>query len=162
MARPKKPTALLKLQGTYRADQNGENRPDEVLSEIIDLANQQIEPPASIKDEYCRQFYSSQIKMLQQLNLLSVNDLPELENLTFILQQMRAIQKQLQKTKPDQIEAFGKLSKIFQNYTRLFSTIAQKYYISPTARMRINLDALNLAKGERQLSPLEQVMGTKE
>lgn len=155
MGRTKTPTAILKLQGTLRDDK----RPDEVLPKVASFITGPVEVPKSITDEYCIGFYETQTNLLIKLNLLFPSDLPELESMTLTLQQLRQIQKRLREIDiVSNLDEYDKLSKLQIKLSNTFSSLAAKYYVSPTARAKMKLDYLDIQQKEQNLNPAEKLL----
>ena len=73
--RPRKPTAQLKLSGTYREDRHGKNvdvQLENFLSVPVELL-----PPKTITDSYCQEHYKYHTNLLIKLKILTASDLPE-------------------------------------------------------------------------------------
>jgi hypothetical protein len=154
MARHKTPTAVLKLQRTYRADKNGKNRADEILPDIIDTAAV-VECPAEITDKYIKEYFNYHTKMLINLQLLSPADLPELTDMYLTLQQERQLRTALLNLDPiADAESYDRLSKLIIRLGNRFSALAVRYYISPTARMTLQLSSLAVDKAKHETENL--------
>jgi hypothetical protein len=164
MARHKTPTAKLKLQGTYRKDKNGANRPDEILPSIIDMATK-IECPAEIKDGFVKKYFEYHTGMLINLQLLSPSDIPELIDMYETLQQERQLRQRLHSLDPvNDAENYDRLSRLIIKLGNRFSQLAVRYYVSPTARMNLQLSALNVqkAKNETDMTITQKLLARKQ
>lgn len=143
MARPRKSTAEKKLTGTFRSDRQDQVNQDK-NEQLIALTNfqegTQIEAPSEITDSFVRSYYQYHTQQLIQLHILSPSDIPELNQLYFTLQQLRQVQEELQKTAIDDLDKYERLTKLSIKLGNRFSDLAKKYYISPTARTRLQLD----------------------
>jgi phage terminase small subunit len=145
MGRNKKPTAQKKLEGTFRKDRDGK-KPDNFLPSIIDTSTE-IEVPQTITDDYVIDAFKAHARMLCQLQLLTPSDIPELEQLYLTLQQLRQVQSKLKDLDPiTNMENYSALTKLSIKLGIRFSSLCAKYYISPQARMKLQLDALNVEK----------------
>lgn len=157
--RPRKPTAQLKLSGTYREDRHGKNvdvQLENFLSVPVELL-----PPKTITDSYCQEHYKYHTNLLIKLKILTASDLPELEMLYLTLQQYRSVQQTLATV--DMIaddKVYISLTKTALRLSNYFSRIAWKYYISPEARMRIQIEQLNLTKAKHE-SPTAKLLKNK-
>jgi hypothetical protein len=163
MGRARKSTAELKLENTYRADRHAKNS-DTLLPLLIDMPTEdKIAVPAEIKDKYVQRCFTQHIQMLEQLHLLATVDLPEIENLYITLQSLRQVSRQLKKTSIiSNFDMYERLQKLFIRLSNHFSLIASRYYINPTARMRIQLDALNVQKAKNEsMSITEKLIAAK-
>jgi hypothetical protein len=158
--RPRKPTEQLKLSGTYRKDRHGNNA-DTIISDTLDVPKKLI-PPETITDLYCQQHYEYHTNLLIKLKILTASDLPELELMYCTLQRCREIQKTLSTLDmATQLEDYAKLVKILRKESDYFSKIAQKYYISPTARARIKMEQLNLEKAQEESAMAKRLKAKK-
>jgi hypothetical protein len=144
--RPRKSTEQLKLSGTYRKDRHEKNA-DLLLENFLDVPGVELIPPESIVDPYCQEHYKYHTNFLIKLKVFTVSDLPELEMLYNTLQQYRMIHNMLPALEGKEYIEFTKLLLKLSSY---FSKVAQKYYISPAARMRLQLDHLNLEKAQAE------------
>ncbi|MDR3170312.1 MAG: hypothetical protein LBU17_01650 [Treponema sp.] len=149
--RPRKPTEQLKLSGTYRADRHEKNV-DVVIKDVLEVPGKLI-PPDTITDSYCIEHYQYHTNLLLNLKILTASDLPELELLYLTLQQCRQIRETL--TTLDMLnnpDEYTRLTRLLINLSDYFSKIAQKYYISPASRIKLQLDQLNLQKSQAEES----------
>ncbi|MDR1301548.1 MAG: hypothetical protein LBK43_03645 [Treponema sp.] len=159
--RPRKPTTQLKLAGTYREDRHGKN-PDTLIADLLNIPGELV-PPETLIDTYCREHYKYHTNLLINLKILTVSDLPELELLYLTLQQCRQIRERLATLdmlkEPDDYVRF---TRILINLSDYFSKVAQKYYISPTARTKLQLDQLNLEKAKQEESITKKLLNKKK
>lgn len=159
--RPRKPTEQLKLAGTYRADRHSKNA-DTVIKDVLEVPGELV-PPNTITDTYCIEHYKYHTNLLINLKILTASDLPEIEMLYLTLQQYRQVQKKISEL--DMIldmEAYTQLTKIALRLSNYFSTIAQKYYISPTSRTKLQIDRLNLEKAKKEESLTGKLLKKKK
>lgn len=159
--RPRKPTEQLKLSGTYRKDRH-ENNADTLIADMLTIP-QVIQPPDTIIDSYCQEHYKYHINLLVKLKILTASDLPEIELLYTTLQQCRQVREQLamMNMTSDTFEYIA-LSKLLLKLSDYFSKVAQKYYISPTSRARIQLEQLNLDKVKKDESNISKLIKRKK
>jgi hypothetical protein len=156
--RPRKPTEQLKLSGTYRADRHGNNA-DACIADTLAVPVE-VEPPDSIIDSYCREHYKYHINLLIRLKILTLSDIPEIELLYQTLQQLRRIRERLNAMDID-TPGYIALSELLLKLSNYFSKVAQKYYISPTSRTRIQLEQLNLDQAKKKESSVSKLIKRK-
>lgn len=146
--RPKKPTALKKLQGTYRKDRDSKKADVQIATtDLIIKDEKEFKMPATIKNAEVKKFWNSLVHGLCCIGVLSGADLPQIEQLCLCLQKMKKLQKAFMDVDVDD-ENF---TKIVNAYTRLmskFDELAAKYYISPVARSHIRLEELSIKEKE--------------
>lgn len=146
--------AQKKLNGTYRKDRHGkQEQTEQKLSETCFSPETTLTPPKEITDPFVKDYYLFHTNQLIQLKILSPSDIPEINLLYFQLQQLRQIQKQLLETDlTKDFDQYERLTKLSIKLGNSFSELAKRYYISPTARTRIQLDNLELEtkKAENQ------------
>lgn len=152
MSRHRKPTALLKLQGTYRADRH-ENRADNLVNEVIPaLTNVPI--PVEIKDEFVKHYFAEHITFLEKLHLLQEPDIPHLTQMYLILQQLREVNTKLEEVQKkgiiENLDTYETLIKLMTKLTEKYNSIAATYYITPLARTKLTIDSLNIKKLESE------------
>lgn len=154
MARPKKPVALKKLEGTYRKDRDADREKVEKTlarnENILFPDDVRISCPSTIKTTYVRSYWKKLTKMLISLNVLSPADIPQLEQLCIVLEKLREVQKLFIEVSPID-ENFEILQKHFISLSNKFDTLGSKYYISPQARTKLTLDNLNCIKTEQDI-----------
>lgn len=146
MARIKSSVAEKKLKGIYRPDRHGEQEKNElVAAETCFNPDTVLEPPEELSDPYVIEYYQFHTAQLIQLRILSPSDIPELTILYETLEQLRNVQKQIRDTDiVSDFEKYEKLTKLSIKLGNRFGELAKKYYISPVARTRLQLDNLEL------------------
>ena len=147
--RPRKTVAQLKLTGSYRKDRYGKrNETETAVAELSTFtAGQSLEPPENITDDFVKNYYRYHTKLLIQLGILQPSDIPELNLMYETLQTERNVQAQLQKVDiTKDLKTYTALAKILIKLINTFSSLAQKYYISPSSRTHLELDNLELQK----------------
>lgn len=145
--RPKKPTEIKKLEGTYRKDRDANNS-DVVLknTEII-LTVEKIKCPKSITNSEVKKYFSKLTQGLLSIGVLSGADLPQIEQLCVILQKLKDAQQQFNDASVFD-EDFDLIEKRYLRLVEKFDFLAAKYYVSPVARSKIRLDELNIKEKE--------------
>lgn len=151
--RPRKPTELKKFEGTYRKDRDEGKEIAEkkvcAVPGVIIPRDSKISCPKTITSKYVRKYWKQLTTNLIQLQVLSFNDLPQLENMMLILQKLREAQEEFAKcnfTSAEQLGNYDMCLKIVSKLTQMFNDLASKYYISPSARSKLTLDVLNVEK----------------
>lgn len=104
--------------------------------------------------------YKYHINLLIGLKILTLSDIPEIELLYQTLQQCRRIRERLNTMSMD-AEGYIALSELFLKLSSYFSKVAQKYYISPTSRARIQLEQLNLDQAKKKESSVSKLIKQK-
>lgn len=170
--RPKKPVALKKLQGTYRADRDGGAERAQCqlasVSGVIIPPETKITCPKTLRTKYVRAYWRRLTANLVAMQVLSYNDLPQLETLMIILEKLREAQEQFldcafpEQSDAEEIARYEFILKTVAKLSNLFNTLGSKYYISPSARAKLTLDALSIQKTaqeiERSASGVDRVM----
>ena len=151
--RPKQPTELKKLKGTYRPDMEAKDN-DLKLSKIDGVLfpkGVKISCPKTIKTSYCRKFWKNLTGTLISLKQLSPSDLPDLEHFIIILEALRNVDAEISNTDiwDDKYDfLLEKQKKLFTQY----DTLARKYFISPVARQKMVIDELTIKKVETEIT----------
>jgi phage terminase small subunit len=143
MGRHKKPIEQRKLEGTYRADRHGKNV-EPVIAPCLEPPESFL-PPATITDSSIKSYYQRHLRLLANLNILTVSDIPEINIMYETLQEYRKIYARLKKEKIG-TEEYGNLSYLLLKYGKRFSEYAVRYCISPMSRNRLTLESLQIQK----------------
>ena len=160
--RPRKSTEQKKLEGTYRADRDA---PAETASRALEAANVIFPPgtkiscPKSIRTKPVRAYWKRLTAALVSLRVLSAVDIPQLEQLCNVLEKLNAVRDRYMEEPPEG-EAFERLQKSYATLSGLFDKLASKYYISPAARSRLTLDALNCTKTAQDIRRADSAIDT--
>jgi hypothetical protein len=153
--RPKKPTELKVLQGTYRKDRDaGENQSsDLVLSKtsVIVPEDEKIKTPRTIKTREGKKFYKQVIENLKVMHVLSRVDLAQIETLARYLERIKETDAIIQEIPLEDIDRLTKYSNIYDRLTTRFDNLASKYYISPQSRVQLKLSELNLIRTSQEV-----------
>lgn len=161
MGRVKKPVELKELEGTYRADRDGERKAVQLtIKKTSLLYNKKTLPcPDTIRDEYVRKYWKNLTKALLSIHVLSGADIPQLEMMCKILERVRKLQTQLDQTDDDtELETEEILERRYLKLVEKFDALAQKYYVSPQARSKLTLDELNVVKTGQDIAKSADVM----
>jgi phage terminase small subunit len=151
--RPRKPTELKKLEGTYRKDRDiPAEKAESVIqkSQILFPEEKRISCPKTIKTKFVRSYWKKLTSMLIQLKVLSYADIPQLEQLCIILEKLREVQETFSLLSPLD-ENFEHMQKLFINLSNKFDQLGSKYYISPQARTKLILDNLTATKTQQEI-----------
>lgn len=149
----KKAVSLHKLNGTYRKDRYGKQEQiEKAVADIIAFsADSVLEPPKNITDNFVKQYYQYHTNELIKLRLLTPSDIPELNNMYLLLQQLRKVQDRLDKLNIDtDLDEYERLTKLEIKLSNTFSELAKRYFISPTARTKLQLDKLDVEKKQAE------------
>lgn len=159
MGRIKKPVELKELEGTYRADRDGERKAVQLTIKKTSLLynKKNIPCPVTITDEYVRKYWKNLTKALLSIHVLSGADIPQLEMMCKILERIRKLQTQLDTVEED-IELEEILERRYLKLVEKFDSLAQKYYVSPQARSKLTLDELNVVKTGQEVAKSADVM----
>jgi phage terminase small subunit len=156
--RPRKPTALKKLEGTYRKDRDsGKEIAEKKISAVpgvIIPPDSKVSCPKTIKTKYVRSYWKRLTNNLISMQVLSYNDLPQLENMMLILEKLREAQEHFSEYSFSDAAALANYDiclKIVSKLTQMFNDLAAKYYISPSARSKLTLDLLNIQKTSQEI-----------
>lgn len=147
MPRQRKTVAQLKKEGTFRKDRHGKREEAENAITALSVFTEETKliAPASITEKYLKEYYEYHTSLLISLKILNPVDLPELEILYNLLQQLRDIQRALKKTDiVKDFDAYERLTKLQVSVSNQCNKLANKYYISPSARTKLQLDQLEL------------------
>jgi hypothetical protein len=156
MGRHKKPVEQHLLDGTYRADRHG-GSVETAIIQYLELPKD-FSPPATIKDSFVKSQYKNHTRLLANLNILTVSDLPEINIMYETLQEYRRIYKELQKEKIKiGTDEYDKLSLLLLRYGKRFSEYAVRYCISPAARNRLTLETLQTVRLKKEIDKKDTI-----
>jgi hypothetical protein len=144
MGRPRKPIEQHKIQGTYRKDRHG-NSAELVIADFIGTPVKPF-PPESLTDDLVREHYTRHIELLSSLHVLAYSDVPEIDAMYEALQEYRRVYAELRRTSLEDIDRYEKLSDRLLKFGQRFSTLASKYCVSPAARNKLTLEAIQIKK----------------
>jgi len=154
--RPKKPTAMLKYEETYREDRAGRRADTEIT-----LPVKSIDCPVTITNERAINAFNATIPSLCQLNLISIQDLPELELAFLALQEVYLIQDDLSEARSKRLtdknrDTIDNLNKSLMRSIKMTDTLLQRFAMSPVGRTNIVFEA---AKIKEIRSVVDEVIG---
>jgi phage terminase small subunit len=162
MGRPKKSIEQHKLDDTFRKDRHG-NSVEPVIANALEVPNT-ILPPNNITDTAIIDHYQHHVQLLIKLNILTYSDIPEINMMYEALQEYKKIYTELQKLNIiNDSEKYEMLSNRLLRFGQRFSNLAVKYCISPVARNKLTLEALQIKKEvEEQKSITAKLINKKK
>lgn len=168
--RPRKPIEQKKLEGTYRKDRDApvERKQAEMRAvEAIFPEGTRVSCPATVTDKYVRSYWKKLTGMLVAIKVLSPADIPQLEQLCVVLQKLREVQIMYANASPaDDFNEFERIQKAYIALSNKFDQLGSKYYISPSARSKLVLDALNVEKTQQEItkndSAISAILGARK
>lgn len=157
--RPKKSIAQKKFEGTYRKDRDAETELIEKkissLPNVIISQDTKISCPKTIKTRYVKTYWKKLTTSLISMQVLSFADIPQLENMMIILEKLREAQEKFSNCSLDDLcengDDYDRCLKAVTKLTQMFNDLANKYYISPSARSKLTLDMLNIQKTAQEI-----------
>lgn len=150
---PRKSIAQKKLEGTYRRDRDGEREKAEAKlaeSRVVFPSGTRVSCPKSIRTKHGRSFWRKEVEMLVRLQVLAPADLPQVEQLCVLLEKIEEAREAFARAAPLD-DDYAHLRDSYLKLSRQFNALGEKYYISPAARSRLALDALNAEKAASEL-----------
>ena len=152
--RPKKPVALKKMQGTYRADRDSLTvAADEKIKN--QLPARPLKIPNWIKNKTVRTAYKRHIELLRLIGAEQTADSPFLENAYFALEKAAEIREMLFDKNPLD-EDFEILMKRFSRFYEIYSSTVKDFYLTPSARVKLTLDTLTSQEKEIGIASSKQ------
>ena len=156
--RPPKPVELKKFEGTYRKDRDQKKEKTEksltLVPGMIIPKDEKVTCPKTLKTPYVRKYWKKLTNNLIQLQVLSYNDIPQLENIMIILEKLREAQEQFAAcslSEATEVVKFGVILDLVNKLTKMFNELASKYYISPSARSKLVLDVMTIEKTSQEI-----------
>lgn len=158
--RPRLPTEYKKHKGTLNKTEDKRYKDtyaDDVLKESPMILDQDkvLRVPATLKEEYVKEYYKNIVGGLKYIGVLSGADLPQIEQMCVYLQKLREVEKIFIKSSPFD-EDFDQIEKRYSRLVNQFNMLAQKYYVSPVARAKIRLDELTIKDKELSVAEKEK------
>lgn len=167
MARPRKPTAVKKLEGTWRKDRDGKAS-DLALTHVQGVLvpeGLKLECPATVKTDFCRTYWEHLTESLVAMHVLGWADLPELEGMILTLEKLREARKRLADCSIDDKDEYSRLLDLVRKLEAMWHEMAPRYFVSPVARQKMVLDGLNIEKTaqevEKNASPVDVVLNMR-
>lgn len=161
--RPRLPTEYKKLKGTLNTTREKNNRnADEVIAKnpsAIFPEGTKITCPKTIRTKYARAYWKKLTTMLISIHVLSLADIPQLEELCIILEKLREVQELFLALNPlEDFDTFEKTQKVYIALSNKFDQLGSKYYISPATRTKLTLDELNVIKTGQEIQKNESAI----
>lgn len=144
--------AEKKLKGTFRADRDKKQEKAEntVCNTIAFPKDTIIAPPCHLPPDI-QSLYCQHAQSLISLGLLTPSDLPELAMLYDTLLQYREVNEALKGVDIlDDLMTYQMLTNLKCKLQQQFTSLAARYYISPTARAKLTLDVLEIDKKQNE------------
>ena len=167
MARPRKPTAVKRLEGTWRKDRDG-NAPDVAITHVRGVLvpeGTSLECPATVKTDFCRTYWRHLTESLVAMRVLGWADLPELEGMVLTLEKLREARKRLSECSIDDKAEYARLLDLVRKLEAMWHEMAPRYFVSPVARQKMVLDGLNIEKTaqevEKNASPVDEILSMR-
>ena len=158
---PQKTAAQKRLEGTYRADRDGERARAEALVASVGTFYPQgtvLRPPKSLATRKGRSHWREVSRHNVALGMLSPVDLPQLERMCLLYEETERLRPLLQARSPLD-EGYGKVLSDYLKAAKAYDELAAKYYVSPQARSRLALDALNVTKAAQDVRAADDGIG---
>jgi len=153
--RPKKPTELKKLEGTYRKDRDsGQVQSADVAiakTSVIVAPDEKISVPKSIHTKAGKKFYKQVIENLRTLHVLSKVDINQIETMARYLERIHEIDAKIRETDIEEMETYQYYSTLYDKVTKRFDDLAAKFYITPAARVQLKLNELNAIRTSQEI-----------
>ncbi len=162
--RPKKPVALKKLQGTFRADRDSENSKNtQILERILPVSKLTV--PRTIRQGAVRKAYKRHIALLRAIGAELAADSPLLEMAYRSLGEALRILDTLEDT-PVSSATYINLQKAYTKHLQEFDRIARAFYLTPAQRAHLKLDVLSAREKElsiqKEQTVVEKLLSKKE
>ena len=153
--RPKKPTELKKLEGTYRKDRDSgiKTSADVAIAKtsVIVQPEDKISVPKSIQTKAGKKFFRAVVENLKTLHVLSKVDVNQIEVMARYLERIHEIDIKIRATDIEDKESYQYYSNLYDRTTKRFDELAAKFYITPAARVQLKLNELNAIKTSQEI-----------
>lgn len=153
--RPRLPTELKKLKGTLNVTDEkryGKSVADSIKNtSVIIQQDERISVPKTITTKAGKKFYKQVVENLKVLHVLSKVDLSQIETMTRYLERIHETDAIIQQIDIHNIDELTKYSLIYDKLTTRFDSLAAKFYITPSARVQLKLNELNLIKTGQEI-----------
>lgn len=163
--RPRKSVAELKHTGNYRPDRHKEREKSETQIAVTCFQEgTELVPPPEITDPFVIDYYKFHTNQLISFKILSPADIPLLNSMYFTLQQLRDVERQIKQTDiVADFDQYERLTKLSIKLGNRFTDLARHFYITPTARTRLQLDNLELeTKSVQSQSIIQKLVNAKK
>ena len=158
---PQKTIAQKRLEGTYRADRDGEREKAELAIASVGAffpPGTELKPPKSLRTRAGRKEWREVTGQCIKLGMLSPVDLAQVERLCLYSEELARLAPLLQDADPQEDE-YSRLQQLYLKAAKAYDELAGKYYISPQARSRLALDALNVTKAAQDVRAADDGIG---
>ena len=156
-----KPIAQKRLEGTYRECVDGDRARAEALVASVGSffpPGTELRPPKSLATRKGRAHWREAARHNVALGMLSPVDLPQLERMCLLYEETERLRPLVQAADPEG-EEYGGLLSAYLKAAKAYDELAAKYYISPQARSRLALDALNVTKAAQDVRAADDGIG---
>ena len=156
-----KTIAQKKIDGTYNVTTDGARERAELAVASIGSfypRGTALRCPKSIQTKGGRKHWREVTQHNIALGMLSPVDLPQVERLCVLYEEQERLRSLLQGAAP----LDGEYEPLLQEYlkaSKAYDELAAKYYISPQARSRLALDALNVARAAQDVKAADDGIG---
>lgn len=162
--RPKKPTAIKKLQGTFRADRDSKAEENAQIPVRI-LPSSKLAVPRTIRASAVKKAYKNHIALLRAIGAENAADSPLLETAYRSLGEALRILAALEELDADD-DKYRTLLKNYGEHLKMYDSIARAFFLTPKARAQLRLDFLSAREKEIQIkkgqSVIESLISKKE
>ena len=156
-----KPIAQKKLEGTYRQCVDGDREKAESLVASVGIfypADTRLRCPKTIRTTAGRRHWRAVTQNCIRLGMLSPVDLPQVERLCWLYEKIEEEGDAFRKASPLE-DGFKQILDSLLKMSKAYNELADKYYISPQARSRLALDALNVTKAAQDVRQADDGIG---
>ena len=161
MPYPKKAIAQKKLEGTYNATRDGAREKAEAAVASVGVfypAETRLRCPKTIRTTAGRRHWRMATQNCLRLGMLSPVDLPQVERMCWLFEKIEEIGEAFRRMSPLE-EGFKQALDSLLKMSKAYDALADKYYISPQARSRLALDALNVTKAAQEVRQADDGIG---
>ena len=156
-----KPIAQKKLEGTYRECVDGEREKAELAVASVGAfypRGTALRCPKSIQTKAGRKHWREVTRHNIELGMLSPVDLAQVERLCVYKEEEARLLAALQAMEPSS-DGYAAALAAYLKVAKAYDELAAKYYISPQARSRLALDALNVTKAAQEVRQADDGIG---
>lgn len=148
MPYPKKPIAQKKIEGTYRADRDAPREEAEAVAASVGVFYPQgasLRCPKTIRTTEGRRHWRAVTQNCIRLGMLSPVDLPQVERMCWLYEKIEELGAAFRRMSPLE-DGFKVALDSLLKMSKAYDALADKYYVSPQARSRLALDAINVTR----------------